>query len=325
MRSPAEAPVRAGEATSTGRDADDGAEGMVKAGLRALKALEPQRTSADRVGTALALELAGHCQPHEAAKVLGQALKQMGSTSAVDGPFLARTANSLVKAGNFFYSSLDAMTAASTFAREAAPEGRYKTAFRDLGRLLPFTAEVGYSPYPSVVFQNATDQLATGVGDPVETVVREISGYFRLDPLGVLEDVMARRAPRALENTPLNRELLAVLAEDGPTPEMRSTARFIHGVMGRSDAGDAMARLREAMEIEKMARAAEGVGLDAGPDAIELEEDQVQIGGIVIPRRVDDRAGKDAGPEAIQLGGDAVQIGGVVIPRRLDDRAAERG
>lgn len=284
MRSPAEAPARAGEAVSVTRDYYEGSRDLLKAGHRALEALEPQMNPADRARTAMARKLAELVYGSYAQRILGEALKQMGQASEVTGPFAARAANSLIEASGYQYGAVGVLTAACLAASEVAPEGRYKAALRDLGKLLPHTTDYGHSPVPLLAFLRATDELAKGLGDPVEAVVRAISGVGDSgDPAGVIGDFLAGHETGALKNNALIRELLAVLAEDGPAPQMRATARFVYRAMERGELKEGLKSMREAFEIEKMARAGE----ETNPNAIQMGDEQVQIGGVVIRRKTE--------------------------------------
>lgn len=291
IRTPADAAARAGVAAQTGSsDNYHGRHSLLQAGLRAIDAVEPSASPADRAVLGMARKLtAANNGDHPTARnqrIVGEALQRLGSTEEVSGRFLARTAMALVDAAKFQDGADHVLHAACETAAEGTGDGRWRAAFRDLGRLLPHL-EPGsyYSRAPIGAFHRATEELGNlkQGEDPVEAMVRGVSGIADGgDPAGVIGDFLSGNDTGALKNTPIIRELLAVLAEDAATPQMRATARFVHRAMERGDLAQGIKSMKDAFEIQRMAQAG-----DANPNAVKISDEQVQIGGVVIRRKTD--------------------------------------
>lgn len=177
------------------------------------------------------------------------------------------------------------LTTACSTAAENAPDRRWHTAFRDLGRLAPhLEPDNYYSTAPVQAFLRAMGELQnlSPGQDPVESMVRGVAGIADGgDPTGVIGDFLKGKDTGALKNTGIVRELLAVLAEDAATPQMRATARFVHRAMEGGDLQEGIQSMKDAFEIQSMAQASEN------PNAVKISDEQVQIGGIVIRRKTE--------------------------------------
>lgn len=289
IRTTAEAPGRAGRATAVIDDNYYGSPDLLKAGHRALDALEAGASPGDRITIVLARQVAGSLgderQTSAGQRIVGAALERLGASEEVSGPSLAGTVRALVEAGRFESQANHVLTAACSGAAENAPDGRWRAAFRDLGRLIPhLQPDYYYSKAPVEGFLRAMDELRNlpQGQDPVEAMVRGVSGIADGgDPAGVIGDFLNGKDTGALKNTGIVRELLAVLAEDAATPQMRATARFVHRAMEGGTLQDGIKSMKDAFEIQRMAQASEN------PNAVKISDDQVQIGGVVIRRKTD--------------------------------------
>lgn len=263
----------------------------VTAAQRAMDALEPQASDADRSTLRMARALGetsgnGRDNTPRTQKILSEGLKRLGRVGPVDGPFLADNARALVEVAGKDREVKSLLPVALEQAAEQAPNGRWKAAFNDLARLIPIMNDSYYTDRPIEGFLKATQALAAlgPDADPVEVMVKGVSGISQDgDPSTVLEDFLGGRETGHLKNSPLVRELLAVLAEDGPTPTLRATARFVHRSMESGNLKDGVKSLRDAFEISQMARAVSGE--TANPNAIKISDESVQIGGVLITRK----------------------------------------
>lgn len=288
IRTPAEAPERAGRAAAVVTDRYYGNSDLLKAGHRALDALEAGASPADRITIGLARKVQGSLgerQTSAGQRIVGAALQRLGASAEVSGPSLAGTVRALVEAGRFENQANYVLTTACSGAAENAPDGRWRAAFRDLGRLIPhLEPDYYYSKAPVLAFMRAMDELQnlSPGQDPVEAMVRGVSGVADGgDPAGVIGDFLNGKDTGALKNTGIVRELLAVLAEDAATPQMRATARFVHRAMEGGNLQEGIKSMKDAFEIQRMAQASEN------PNAVKISDDQVQIGGVVIRRKTD--------------------------------------
>lgn len=289
IRTPAEAPRRAGRAAAATNDNYYGSSDLLTAGHRALEALSAGASPADRVTIGMARQLTETLKDERQAsasqRIVGAALERLGASGEVSGRSVAATARALVEAGRFDSGVNHVLTTACSSAAESAPDGRWRAAFRDLGRLVPhLQPDYYHSKAPVQGFLRAMDELQKlpQGQDPVEAMVRGVSGIADGgDPAGVIGDFLNGKDTGALKNTGIIRELLAVLAEDAATPQMRATARFVHRAMEGGGLQEGIQSMKDAFEIQRMAQASEN------PNAVKISDDQVQIGGVVIRRKTD--------------------------------------
>lgn len=289
VRQPSEAAARAGDAVMPQRNAY-GNEDLGKAAHRAMEALAPQATPRDQFLARMARAvgdpyLKGGDGVYRGQAVLATGLQQSGQAGELTGQFLAGAARLIVAAMRPDYDSGWALAKACNLTAESAPDGRWRAAFRDLGRLLDGMKDSYYDRGHVAAFDKAMEamaNLATGE-DPVDAMVRGVSSVAASgDPAAVIGDFLGGRETGPLKNTPLVREILAVLAEDGAKPTQRATARFVHRAMESGDLKEGVASLKDAFEIQRMA---EAVGGDTNPNAIQLTDESVTIGGVVIRRK----------------------------------------